>query len=87
MHKNNCGYLSRIGVFIDCSNADGQFKHISYCDSMHIDEEYVMDWLGWVKLTTSIPCGYVYTSMKSLSNEQIEWLENNGYVIDSIFIG
>ena len=82
MYKNNCGYLSRIGVFIDCSNADGQFKHISYCDSTHIDEEYVMDWLGWVKLTTSIPQGYVYTSMKPMSKEQIEWLENNGYVVD-----
>lgn len=87
MCNNRCGYLSRTGAFIDCSSADGQFKHISYCDSIHINEEYVMDCLGWVKLTTCIPQGYVYTSMKPMSKEQIEWLENNGYEIDSMFLG
>ena len=82
MCNNKCGYLSRTGAFIDCSSAEGQFKHISYCNSLNTDEDYLMDCLGWVKLTTSIPCGHVYTSMKPISNEQIEWLVNNGYVID-----
>ena len=87
MCNNRCGYLSRIGVFIDCSSAEGQFKHISYCDSLNVDEDYFMDYLGWVKLTTSIPQGYVYTSIKPMPKEQIEWLENNGYEIDSMFLG
>lgn len=82
MSNDNCGYVSRTGAFIDCSNAEGQFKHISYCDSLNLDEDYLMDYLGWVKLTASIPCGYVYTSMKPISTEQIEWLENNGYMVD-----
>ena len=46
-----------------------------------------MDCLGWVKLTTSIPQGYVYTSMKPMSKEQIKWLENNDYKVDSMFLG
>ena len=77
----HCGYLSRQGEFIDCSNEHGAFKHEEYCKHLGKDEDYLMDFLGWVKLTTCLPNEYLFTSPRHLSNEQIKWLTENGYEI------
>lgn len=77
----HCGYLDRHGRFIDCSYEHGAFKHESYCRQFGENEDYLMEFLGWVKLTTCLPNEYLFTSPRGLSNKQIEWLTENGYEI------
>lgn len=83
----HCGYLSRHGEFIDCSTIEGPFRHESFCSSAGQSEEYFLNFLGWVKLTTTLPNDYVFDSPRGLSSAQIRWLEENGYEVDEMDIG
>ena len=79
---NNCGYVNREGTFIDCTNEKKPLQHDSYCERMGLNEDYIMDVLGWVKLTKVLPNKYIYTHALSMSVEQISWLVKNGYDIE-----
>ena len=78
----HCGYLDRHGRFLDCSHEYGPFKHESYCHGMGIDEDYLMGFVGWVKLTPCLPDSYLYTSPRGLTKEQEKWLVDSGYEVD-----
>lgn len=79
---NNCGYLDRSGRFIDCCHEEKPFQHDSYCGKKGLNEDFLMDVLGWVKLTKVLPNKYIFTWNLGLSMEQISWLKKNGYDID-----
>ena len=79
---NYCGYIDRDGCFIDCSKEEGIFKHTAWCESQDVDEDDLMDMRGWVKLTCALPNKYLYAYCKALSDEQADWLANNGFEID-----
>lgn len=79
---NHCGYIDREGCFIDCSQEEGAFKHTTWCERQDVDEDDLMDVLGWVKLTYALPNKYLYTYCRALSDKQAEWLANNGYELD-----
>lgn len=80
----HCGYLTREGKFIDCSLIQGPIKHESMCRSMGMSEEYLMEFVGWVKLTLCLPNEYLFMSPRGLSQKQIDWLSKNGYEIEEM---
>lgn len=84
MKDLHCGYINRNGEFIDCSHYEGPFKHEKLCLFLKTTEEDLMNFLGWVKLTTCLPNKYIFDSPLGLSQSQINWLEENGYQIDEL---
>lgn len=78
-----CGYLDRHGIFYDCSQQGGPYRHISWCDERGCDEDQLLEEEGWVKLTESLPNKYIFCYIDGLSVPQIRWLQNHGYKIEN----
>ena len=49
-----------------------------------MSEEYLMEFVGWVKLTLCLPNEYLFMSPRGLSQKQIDWLSENGYEIEEM---
>lgn len=79
---SKCGYLDRAGRFIDCSEEEGPFKHSNYCQKIGLEEDFLLEILGWIKLTDSLPNRYLFMWDFGMSQEQIDWLEKNNYKIE-----
>lgn len=76
-----CGYVDRYGTFFDCSEERLPFQHDRLCDKLGESEDYLMEQLGWIKLTTVLPNDYIYMCAKSMSDAQVRWLSEHGYEV------
>lgn len=75
-----CGYITQFGDFIDCSMYPFP-KHQTFQDKVCMDEDYMMEELGYVKLTEVVPNDYIYTCAEGLTNCQVKWLEEHGFKV------
>ena len=77
-----CGYLDRHGIFYDCSQQEGPYKHNSWCEERGYDEDQLIEQEGWVKFSDVLFNRYIFCYYDGLSIPQIKWLRNHGYKID-----
>lgn len=79
-----CGYITREGRFINLDkeypNFEGISKHTQYEWDHSLDETMLLEFLGWVKLTT-VCDEYIYMKIEPLSPAQVEMLKALEYEI------
>ena len=80
-----CGYIIREGHFINLDkeypNFEGISKHTQYEWDHNLDETILLEFLGWVKLTT-VCDEYIYMKIEPLSPAQVEMLKALEYEIN-----
>ena len=84
-----CGYITREGHFINLDKEYPNFqeisKHTQYEWDHNLDETILLEFLGWVKLTTCLD-EYIYMGVEPLTNAQQEELLKLGYKIEEFDI-
>lgn len=86
-----CGYITREGEFIDLNKKYPDLeetyisKHTHFEIEFDVDEDYILTYNKWVKLTTCID-EYIYMGVEPLSNEQKDKLIELGYKIEEFDI-
>ena len=86
-----CGYITREGKFIDLNKKYPDLeetwmsKHTQFEEDFGIDEDYILIYNKWVKLTTCLD-EYIYMGVEPLTNAQQETLLKLGYKIEEFDI-
>lgn len=86
-----CGYITREGEFIDLNKKYPDLeemwmsKHTRFEEDFGIDEDYILTYNKWVKLTTCLD-EYIYMGIEPLTNAQQETLTKLGYKIEEFDI-
>lgn len=82
-----CGYITREGEFIDLNKRYPDLeeiwmsKHTQFEGELGIDEDYILTYNKWVKLTTCLD-EYIYMGVEPLSDAQKDKLIELGYEIE-----
>ena len=82
-----CGYITREGEFIDLNKKYPNLeeiwmsKHTQFEEEFGVDEDYILTYNKWVKLTTCLD-EYIYMGVEPLSDAQKDKLIELGYEIE-----
>lgn len=82
-----CGYITREGEFIDLNKKYSNLeeiwmsKHTQFEEEFGVDEDYILTYNKWVKLTTCLD-EYIYMGVEPLSDAQKDKLIELGYKIE-----
>ena len=85
------GYVTREGKFIDLNKKYPDLeetwmsKHTRFEEDFGIDEDYILIYNKWVKLTTCFD-EYIYMGVEPLTNAQQQTLLKLGYKIEEFDI-